>query len=612
MTVGSRVIMDNLKEKQLNSSKTDGSSADSGALGSSITVELPSIMTVNDLALLIGIDSIEAIKYFMRVGEMLAINDVIDYDLAESAAKSFGFTVKPIVTTGGQVDSIVDPNEDSSAKPKAPVVTILGHVDHGKTTLLDSIRNSHVVDVESGSITQHIGAYRVSHDGKDLTFLDTPGHEAFTEMRARGAHVTDICVLVVAADDGIMPQTIEAMGHIKAAGVPMVVAINKIDLPGADQEKVKRQLSEHDILIEEWGGEVPAVSVSGLQGEGITELLSNILVIAEVSELVSNPDQPGRGIAIEARTDRSRGVLVTVIVQAGTFLVGDYIVAGGVRGRIRAMLDDNGKRLERAGPSIPVEISGLSELPEAGYVVQVVPDAKSAKAAVEDWEIDKRLNPRQKNRIKLTDVYSKIASGDVKTLNLIVKTDVQGSIDAIGSIIAQLNTDETRVNLVHIASGTITDGDILLAIASQAVVVGFNSMLEQGARALSNQESVDVRVYDVIYNLADDLEMALKGLLEPETRTVVEGYATVRAIFKLGRGTVVAGVYVNEGVISRGAEINLSREGQVLYEGSVRGLRHFKNDVSEIRAGLEGGIILDVFKDFQEGDVLEARHTETI
>ena len=576
------------------------------------TLEVPAALRVHELASLMGAESIEVIKRLMRAGQMLAINDVVEYETASLIARSFGFLVKPTAEAERGPGSVViskEEEDDAKLELRPPVVTILGHVDHGKTTLLDAIRNSNIVAGEAGSITQHIGAYQVEFNNNRITFLDTPGHEAFTAMRARGAQVTDIGVLVVAADDGIMPQTVEAIDHVKAAEVPIVVAINKIDRPEADQEGVKRQLSEHGLLIEEWGGDVIAVPVSAIKGEGISDLLSNILVAAEVTDLKANPDQPARGVVVEARTDRSKGPLATILVQTGSLHVGDNVVAGGVRGRVRAMLNDRGERIKSAGPSDPVEILGLSGLPEAGDTVVVAPDEKSAREMVEARERDRRSQRGRGARVTLEEVHTRIASGDVKGLNLIVKTDVQGSVDAVLSVLGRLNTEQMRVNMVHAASGTITESDVLLAVASDAIVVGFNTRPEPGARTLANQEAVDIRLYDIIYNLADDLEMALQGLLEPVTKDVVEGHATVRATFKVGRNAVAAGIYVNDGQLSRGTEIHVLRNGERLFAGSIASLRHFKDDVREMRAGFEGGIVLEGFQAYQEGDILEAHRT---
>jgi len=571
-------------------------------------LKMPQAVTVGDLAALMRMGPIDVIKQLMRAGRMLAINDVIEYETASMIARSFGFPVEPLAETDQAPGSVVISSEGEDAEqlqPRPPVVTILGHVDHGKTTLLDAIRKTNVVAGEAGGITQHIAAYQVTHGDRSITFLDTPGHEAFTEMRARGARVTDVAVLVVAADDGVMPQTVEAIDHVKAAKVPIIAVVNKVDRPNADQERVKRQLSEHDLLVEEWGGDVIAVPVSALKGEGIDDLLDNILIVAEVGELKANPAREAKGVVIEARMDKSKGAVATVLVQTGTLKVGDNVVAGGVRGRVKAMLNDKGERVREAGPSVPIEILGLGGLPEAGQAIEVTQDDKSARQMAEEWEREQSEAGRV-NGVSLEDIHAKIESGEVKALDLIVKTDVQGSIDAVRSALYALKTEETRVNLIHIATGSVTESDVMLAVASKAIIIGFNIGPQQGARSLASQEGVDIRSYEVIYNLIDDIEMALKGLIAPVVEDVVEGYATVRAIFSVGRHMKAAGVYVNDGHISRRAEIHVMRNGQRIFAGPSASLKHFKDDVRELNAGLEGGLILEGFHDFQEGDVLEA------
>ena len=577
-------------------------------------ISLPEAITVGDLAALMRMGPIDVIKQLMRAGHMLAINDVIEFETASLIARSFGFPVEELEAEEEAPGSIVitpDDDEAEHLEPRPPVITILGHVDHGKTTLLDAIRKTNVVDGEAGGITQHIGAYQVSHEDNVVTFLDTPGHEAFTEMRARGARVTDVAVLVVAADDGVMPQTVEAIDHVKAADVPIIVAINKVDRPNADPERIKRQLSEHDLIVEDWGGDVISVPVSALRKEGIDDLLDNILVVTEVAELKANPAREAKGVVVEARMDKSRGPVATVLVQTGTLETGNIVVAGGARGRVKAMLDDNGARISESGPSTPVEILGLDGLPQAGQSFEVVPNEKTARAMVDDWE-NERAQSNLVSGVTLEDVHAKIESGEVMALDLIVKTDVQGSIDAIRSVLEGLRTDDTRVNLIHIATGSITESDVMLAAASNAVIVGFRSEPQPGARTFAKQEGVDVRYYDVIYNLIDDIEMALAGLLAPEVEDIVEGYATVRAIFQLGRGSRAAGILVNNGRITRRAEIHVTRGGQKLFEGRIGSLKHFRDDVRELTSGTEGGIVLEGFRDFQEGDVLESHVTQQV
>ena len=576
------------------------------------SIEIPAAITVGDLSALIGTDAITVIKQLIRNGFMLTVNDVVEHEIAALICRSFGIVAKlpdEKDDASGSLTVSQDEEDQSKLEPRPPVVTVLGHVDHGKTTLLDSIRNTHVVDQEAGGITQHIGAYQVQAGGQLVTFLDTPGHEAFTAMRARGAQVTDIAVLVVAADDGIMPQTEEAIDHIRAAEVPMIVAINKVDRPEADPERVKRQLAEHDLLIEEWGGDTIAVPVSALKGEGVDDLLQNVQVLAEVSEFKANPTQPARGVVVEARVDKSKGPVATVLVQTGTLEVGDTVVAGEAKGRIKAMLDYAGHRTKQAGPSTPVEILGLSGLPEAGDLLTTVPDEKTARQLVEERERQREAGRRV--GVTLEEVHARIDAGEVETLALIVKTDVQGTVEAVHRALEQLDTDTTKVNVIRSASGSISEGDVLLAVASDAVIIGFNSYPEPGARTLATRESVEIRVYDIIYDLIDDVRKALQGLLAPVTRDVVEGYATVRAVFSVAQGAKAAGIYVNNGRMSRGATFHVVRNSRKLFEGPASSLRHFKDDVRELTTGLEGGIVIQGFEDYQEGDVMEAHVIQT-
>ena len=576
-------------------------------------LEVPAAVSVGDLAALMDVGAVEVIKALMRNGYMLTINDVVEHDVAALIAPLLGYGVLPLAEREQSASSMVissDEEDPALLETRPPVVTILGHVDHGKTTLLDGIRNSNVVDREAGGITQHIGAYQVEINDRPITFLDTPGHQAFTAMRARGAQVTDIAILVVAADDGIMPQTVEAIDHARAAEVPIVVAINKVDRPDADVERVKRQLAEQNLLIEEWGGDVIAVSVSALQGEGVSELLDNIQVVSEVAELKANPHREARGVVVEARIDKSRGVVATALVQTGTLRVGDNLVIGGNRGRVKAMLNDRGRRIEEAGPSLPVEILGLNGLPDAGEVFVVAADERAARRLAEEHQRDKAQE--RAAGPTLEDVYSRIESGEVKALNLILKTDVQGSTEPLRSSLEQLNTDQAKVNIVHAASGSITESDVLLAVASSAIIIGFNSRPEPGARSLANQEGVEVRFYDIIYNLSDDVEKALKGLLEPVFQEIVEGHATVRAVFSLGRRAKVAGIYVNDGRIARDSVIHVLRGGRQLFAGRAASLKHFKDDVREVAVGFEGGIALEGFNGYEEGDVIEARRTQQV
>ena len=575
-------------------------------------LEVPLAIAVHDLAELMETTPIEVIKEFMRGGYMFSINEVVGHDLVAGIAPSFGFEVLSVVeeSSAGSIVPSTDDVDPALLEDRPPVVTILGHVDHGKTTLLDTIRKTNVVDGEAGGITQHIGAYQVTYDGNLITFLDTPGHEAFTAMRARGAQVTDIAVLVIAADDGIMPQTEEAINHVKAAEVPIVVAINKIDRPEADPERVKRQLAERNLLVEDWGGDVIALPVSALTGDGVNELLDNLAIVAEVSELKANVGRQARGVVVEARIDRSRGTVATVLVQAGKLHVGDNIVVGNFRGRIRAMQTDSGEPVETAMPSQPVEILGISGVPEAGDILEVAKDERSARQLVEA-----RIRQSYMKRAAgptMEDVHTRIAAGEVKALNLIIKTDVQGTVEAVKGALNGLNSEQSRVNIVHIASGTITESDVLLGMASKAIIVGFNTEPGQGAMALANQEGVEIRHYNIIYNLLEDVELALTGLLEPVYRDVTEGYATIRAIFGVGRRLKVAGFYVNDGQIQRSSTIHVLRGGQNIYKGSISSLKHFKDDVREVNIGFEGGLMLEGFNGFEEGDILEAHRSERV
>ena len=576
-------------------------------------LDIPSAISVADLADMMGADPIDVIKQLMRFGYMISINEVVEFEVASGIAQSFGFPVKAPTqeedTGPGSVVLTHEGEDPENLVDRPPVVTILGHVDHGKTTLLDSIRNTNVVGGESGGITQHIGAYQVRYNGTPITFLDTPGHEAFTAMRARGAQVTDIAILVVAADDGIMPQTEEAISHVKAAEVPIIVAVNKMDRPDADPDRVKRQLAERDLLVEDWGGDVIAVPVSALKGEGIDDLLENIIVVAEIAELKANPDQLARGVVVEAEIDKSKGPVATVLVQTGTLKPAQTIVVNGLKGRVRAMLNDHGKRVKLAGPSMPVEILGIGGLPGAGDMFTIVPDERSARQMVDEWERTQQVERRHGT---LEDIAARIESGEVVDLDLIVKTDVQGSTEAVRSALDRLNTDRTRVNIIHMATGAITENDVMLAAASDAVVIGFNTQPGAGANTLAAQEGVDVRYYDVIYQLVEDVERAVNGLLAPETRDITEGYATVRAVFTIGRRGRAAGVYVNDGRISRSSTIYVMRNNKNVHEGPIASLKHFRDDVRELTNGLEGGVVVEGFQDYQEGDILESHRIEEV
>ena len=589
------------KPRQRSSSKTRGPRR----------VELPDAVPVHRLAEFLGMSSVEVIKQLMRNGVMANINQVLDYDIAATVVVDFG--LHPVrqaeagAATGSGLAAQVE-EDPSLLQTRPPVVTILGHVDHGKTTLLDAIRHSNVIATEVGGITQHIGAYQVEYQGQRITFLDTPGHEAFTAMRARGAQVTDIAILMVAADDGVMPQTVEAINHVKAAQVPIIVAINKIDLPGADPERVKQQLTEYELVVEEWGGEVIAVEVSAKEQMGIDELLANILVVAEVSELKANPDRPARGVVIEARLDKTRGPIAAVLVQGGTLKTGDTLVVGRTWGRVKALFTETGQRLKQAGPSAPVDLLGLNEQPETGDTLEAVGDERKAKERVarrhQEQEQFRAASPT------LEEVYSRIQSGEIKDLNLILKTDVQGTVDAVREALENLVAARAKVHIIHAASGTITESDVMLAIASNAIIVGFTTRPEPGARRLAEASGVEVRYYDIIYRLMEDIQKALEGLFVPEEREVIDGHAEVRAVFSLGKRGKIAGVLVRDGKVTRNSWIRVMRGEEGIHEGRVSSLKHFKDDVREMAAGFECGVGVDGFNDFQENDVLEVFHRE--
>ncbi len=571
---------------------------------------LPPVVTVGNLALYVQAEPVQVIKQLMRAGVFANINQAVDFETAAQVARTFGYHAKQAEETGRAAAMAVAEEDPSLLKERPPVVTILGHVDHGKTTLLDAIRQTNVVAKEAGGITQHIGAYQVNYKDHLITFLDTPGHEAFTAMRARGAQVTDIAVLVVAADDGMMPQTAEAIDHVKAAGVPMLVAINKMDLPGADPERVKRQLSEHELLVEEWGGDVISVPVSAKGGTGIDDLLQSILVVAEVGELKANPDREAVGVVVEAWTDPRRGPLATVLVQTGTLRVSDIVVVGTVRGRVKALVNDAGRRIKSAGPATPVEVLGIGQLPEVGDRLSVVADERTARELVEESQRASQLV--QAHGVSLEQLQSQLSSGQAKELDLVLKTDVQGSIDAVQMALAQLSTPETQVKLIHATTGSITESDVLLAIASQAIIVGFNTRPEPGARALADREGVEIRQYDIIYRLTEDIQAALEGMLEPAIEDVIDGRLEVRALFPLGKTVVSAGCAVVEGLISRNSMVRVLRNREQLFDGKVSSLRRFKDDVREVTAGYECGVSLDGFNNFEVGDSMEAHREQQV
>ncbi|MFB3093027.1 MAG: translation initiation factor IF-2 [Dehalococcoidia bacterium] len=572
------------------------------------TIDIPASVVVRDLAELLNTSAIEVIKELMKNGVMAAINQSVDYDAAAKVASGLGYephlqAEEKIIVKRKEIEE-----DASKLKPRAPVVTVMGHVDHGKTSILDAIRETNVTEKEAGGITQHIGAYQVEIEGKKITFVDTPGHEAFTAMRARGARATDIAVLVVAADDGVMPQTLEAIDHAKAADVPIIVAINKIDLPDANPDRAKQQLSERDVIIEEWGGDVIAVPVSAKTGAGLKDLLEHILLVAEVSELKADPDRPAEGTIIESELDPSRGPMATTIVQTGTLKIGDIIIAGDTWGHVKAMFDEKGQRLKTAGPATPVKIMGLSKVPHAGDTITAVKDERTARAEMEARERERTAVAQHTTTLEAFS--SDISAGRAKELGIVLKADVQGSLEAVQQALEGLSSDRARVKVLHTATGKISESDVMLARASEGIVVGFNVRSEPGAVRISEAESVDIRHYDIIYKLTEDIENALKGIMEPIIEEIVDGHAEVRAIFRV-RGSRIAGCMVTDGIVRRNSQARVKRGEEVLQESRISSLRRFKDDAREVQAGVECGIGVEGFGEFQEGDVIEAFHTET-
>jgi translation initiation factor IF-2 len=566
-------------------------------------VEIPHSVAVRQLADLLQVSAIDVIKQLMRNGIFANINQVIDYETAAAVAVNLGYEAHPEPRAAriGESRRYRPQDEELSGLQLRPaVVTIMGHVNHGKTRLLDAIRQTNVMATEAGGITQHIGAYQVEVDGQKITFLDTPGHEAFTAMRARGAQVTDITILVVAADDGVMPQTLEAIDHAQAAGVPIVVAINKIDKPEANPETVKQQLADAGLLIEEWGGDVVCVPISAKEKTGISELLENLLVVAEMEELKADPSQPAVGVVIEAELDKTKGPLATILIQNGTLKVGDTVVVGSTWGRVRAMFNDMGKRVRKAEPAMPVELLGLDNVPQVGDTLIAVAGEHQARALIQ-----KHRQEIQPKTVSLDNLYDQISAGQVKELNVILKADVQGSIEPIRSSLERLATEQVQVRIIHSGSGNITESDVMLAIASKGLIIGFGTGIEAGARRLADVEGVDIRSYDVIYNLVDDVEKALKGMLEPTYVEVIDGRAEVREVFPSSKKSKVAGIYVTEGKVSRGASVRVRRGEQIVGESVVSSLRRFKDDVKEVTSGYECGLGIESFNGFEVGDILE-------
>lgn len=570
-------------------------------------IKLPEAITVNDFAEKIGKKASEIMTKLISQGIFATINQEIDFDIAASIALDFGIHVEKeedVEEIEFGLEQTIDDPKDLKERP--PIITVMGHVDHGKTSLLDAIRNTHVTEREAGGITQHIGASEVEVNGKRIAFLDTPGHEAFTSMRARGASITDIAILVVAADDGVMPQTLEAINHAKAANVPIIVALNKIDKVGANPDRVKQELSENGVLIEEWGGDTICVPVSALKGTGIENLLEMILLVAEMLELKANPNKLALGTVIEAKLDKSRGPVATVLIQDGTLKVGDSVVAGAAYGRIRAMTNDKGKLIKKAGPSTAVEILGLSDVPQAGDLFNAVKEDKIARQIVEK----RRTKIREENlnataKVSLEDLFKHIQEGDVKELNIIVKADVQGSVEAVKQSLLKLSNDEVKVKVIHGGVGTITESDIMLASASNAIIIGFNVRPSSTVTSLAQRESVDIRTYRIIYEAIADVEAAMKGMLDPEYKEVVLGKVEIRATFKVPGAGTIGGAYVQEGKVQRNAKVRLIRDGIVIFEGAISSLKRFKDDVKEVSAGYECGIGLENYNDIKEGDIIE-------
>jgi translation initiation factor IF-2 len=577
-------------------------------------VALTEGVTVKELAEKLDVKANDLMKHlFMKKGLMVSINQPLGAELALEVASELGIDAEMVSFEEAFELEAMERTDAKGTVPRGPVITVMGHVDHGKTSLLDVIREANVAEGEAGGITQHIGAYHVEKKDRKIVFLDTPGHEAFTMMRARGAKVTDIVVLVVAADDGVMPQTKEAIDHAKAAKVPMIVAINKIDKPNANPERVRRELSEANVLVEQWGGETVSVEVSAKQKKGIDDLLDMIVLTADMLDLKANPDMPAKGVVLEAKKEVGRGIVATVLIQDGTLKIGDPFFSGTTWGRVRAMSDERGKRITEAGPATPVQLTGFDDVPNAGDSIAVVDDDTQARMIGQMRQEKARDAAQQKGgRMSLDQLFQRMQSGGVKDLNLIVKADVQGSVEVLNETLRKLSTSEVKVNVIHSSVGAISTNDVLLATASDAIVVGFNVRPERNAAELAEKEEVDIRLYTVIYNLVDEIKAAMTGMLDPKFQEVFQGRAEVRETFKVPKIGVIAGCMVTDGVIPRTASVRLLRDNRVIYEGKIGSLRHFKNDVSEVRQGFECGIGIEKFQDIKVGDVIEAFKTEQL
>ena len=578
-------------------------------------LEIDKTITVKEIAEKFNKPTNEVMKQLMFVGVMASMNQEIDFNTAQKLAEKFEFKLilKETENLGvaEEEEDLFEDKEEGTKRP--PVVTVMGHVDHGKTSLLDAIRKAKVTESEAGGITQHIGAYTVNINGEKITFLDTPGHEAFTAMRARGAQITDIVILVVAADDGLMPQTIEAINHCKAANVPVIVAINKIDKAGANVENVKQELTQYGLVSEDWGGDTVCLPVSARTKEGLDELLEMVVLTAEIQELKANANRHAKGTVIEAKLDKQRGPVASLLVQNGTLHVGDSILVGSTYGRIRAMFDDKGKKIKAAGPSIPVEILGLSEVPAAGDRFSVVKDEKTARDMAEKRQMKLRSEYLQStHKVSLEDLYNQIKEGKIKELGLIVKADVQGSLEAIRQTLEKLSNDSVKVRVIHGAVGTITETDITLASASNAIIIGFNVRPDTNALVLADKEAVEIKTYSIIYNAIDDIKAAMEGMLEPEYKEVILGRTEIRQIYKVSNVGTIAGCYVLDGKITRGASIRLLRSGIIILEGTLNSLKRFKDDAKEVAAGFECGLSIEKFNDIREGDIIEAYEMQEI
>ena len=592
------------KQKQTNNKET---AAPKPKKKEKVKVVIPDEVTVGEFAEKAKLAATEVIKKLMELGIMASVSQTIDFDTAQLIGEDLNLIVeKEIIVTDEDILFAEEEDKEEDLVERYPIVVVMGHVDHGKTSLLDAIRSSHVTDTEAGGITQHIGAYCVPINDKKITFLDTPGHEAFTAMRARGAQVTDVAVIVVAADDGIMPQTIEAINHAKAAGVSIIIAINKIDKENANVDRVMQELTEYNLIPEEWGGDTVCVKVSAKNRVNIDGLLEMIILVSEMKELRANPKRMARGTVIEAKLDRGRGPVATVLVQTGTLHIGDTIVAGTSVGRVRAMINDGGARVREAGPSVPVEITGLSDVPDGGDLFYAVKDEKMAKSVVEQRKQKIKDEMQKKSSVvTLDDLFSQIKEGEVKDLNIIVKADVMGSVEAVRQSLEKLSNDEVRVRVIHGAVGAVTESDVMLATASNAIIVGFNVRPDGGARAAAEMHKVDMRMYRIIYDAIEEIEAAMKGMLAPTYKETVLGHAEVRSTFRVSGVGTIAGCYVQDGKVQRNASVRVVRDGIVVYEGALASLKRFKDDVKEVAQGYECGIGLERFNDIKEGDIIE-------